>query len=251
MIDRETIGPGLAQLLAPVSAALPCGPSVRYDPAFLALRQAREEDDASLPMREWERPLRKADWRAVAQGSIDLLGKSKDALLAGWLTDAWTRQHQIAGFNTGADVLCGLVERYWDALHPVIEDGDADARVSAFVWMNENLPLTLRLQVPLMFLPDHKPAMLNLDDWEQVITPRPSRQRAKDEDVLTREQLVALAKDYKVYYKKVEGTSPTSYSMDHTAGNFIYDPSGKLRLFTRYGTKPELTAADIRQLFAG
>ncbi|MEY4099704.1 MAG: hypothetical protein RL300_875 [Pseudomonadota bacterium] len=68
--------------------------------------------------------------------------------------------------------------------------------------------------------------------------------------VPTPEQLVSLAKDYKVYYKKVDGKTPTSYTMDHTAGNYIYDPSGKLRLFTRYGTKPELTAADIRQLLA-
>ncbi len=64
------------------------------------------------------------------------------------------------------------------------------------------------------------------------------------------EQLAALAKDYKVYYKKVEGPTPTSYTMDHTAGSYVYDTSGKLRLFTRYGTKPDLTAADIRQLLA-
>jgi len=38
--------------------------------------------------------------------------------------------------------------------------------------------------------------------------------------------------------------------MDHTAGSYVYDTSGKLRLFTRYGTKPELTAADLKQLFA-
>jgi protein SCO1/2 len=38
--------------------------------------------------------------------------------------------------------------------------------------------------------------------------------------------------------------------MDHTAGSYVYDTRGKLRLFTRYGTKPELTAADIRQLLA-
>jgi protein SCO1 len=64
------------------------------------------------------------------------------------------------------------------------------------------------------------------------------------------EQLAALAKDYKVYYKKVDGSTPTSYTMDHTAGSYVYDTKGKLRLFTRYGTKPELTAADIRQLLA-
>jgi protein SCO1/2 len=68
--------------------------------------------------------------------------------------------------------------------------------------------------------------------------------------VPTPEQLTLLAKDFKVYYKKVDGPTPTSYTMDHTAGSYVYDPKGKLRLFTRYGTKPELTAADIRQLLA-
>ena len=66
--------------------------------------------------------------------------------------------------------------------------------------------------------------------------------------VPTPEQLAVLAKDYKVYYKKVDGPTPTSYTMDHTAGSYVYDTRGKLRLFTRYGTKPELTAADIKQL---
>jgi protein SCO1/2 len=66
--------------------------------------------------------------------------------------------------------------------------------------------------------------------------------------VPTPEQLTVLAKEFKVYYKKVEGPTPTSYTMDHTAGSYVYDPTGKLRLFTRYGTKPELTAADLRQL---
>jgi len=66
--------------------------------------------------------------------------------------------------------------------------------------------------------------------------------------VPTPEELVPLAKDYKVYYKKVDGPTPTSYTMDHTAGSYVYDTRGKLRLFTRYGTKPELTAADVRIL---
>ncbi len=64
----------------------------------------------------------------------------------------------------------------------------------------------------------------------------------------TPEKTAALAKDYKVYYKKVDGPTPTSYTIDHTAGSYVYDTTGKLRLFTRYGTKPELTAADLRQL---
>lgn len=66
--------------------------------------------------------------------------------------------------------------------------------------------------------------------------------------VPTPAQLPALVKDYKVYFKKVDGPTPTSYTMDHTAGSYVYDTKGKLRLFTRYGTKPELTAADLKIL---
>ena len=52
----------------------------------------------------------------------------------------------------------------------------------------------------------------------------------------TPEQLPPLAKDFKVYYKKVEGKTPTSYSMDHSAASFVYDPQGRLRLYARFGT---------------
>lgn len=65
------------------------------------------------------------------------------------------------------------------------------------------------------------------------------------------EQLAQLAKDFKVYYKKVEGKTPTSYSMDHTAASYIYDPQGRLRLCSRYGTAPEAVAADIGWLLKG
>ncbi len=62
------------------------------------------------------------------------------------------------------------------------------------------------------------------------------------------EQLAALAKDFKVYYKKVEGKTATSYTMDHSAGSYIYDPQGRLRLYSRYGSGPQLLAADVQQL---
>ena len=64
----------------------------------------------------------------------------------------------------------------------------------------------------------------------------------------TPEKLPILAKDYKVYYKKVPGKTPTSYTMDHSAGSYIYDPKGNLRLFTRYGSGAKVLASDIAQL---
>ena len=62
------------------------------------------------------------------------------------------------------------------------------------------------------------------------------------------EQLAALAKDFKVYYKKAEGRTPTSYTMDHSAGSYVYDTKGKLRLYTRYGSGAPALASDMRQL---
>ena len=62
------------------------------------------------------------------------------------------------------------------------------------------------------------------------------------------EQLAALAKDFKAYYKKVDGRSPTSYTMDHSAGSYVYDTQGRIRLFTRYGSGAKSLAGDIRQL---
>ncbi len=64
----------------------------------------------------------------------------------------------------------------------------------------------------------------------------------------TPDKLEVLAKDYKVYYKKVEGPTPTSYSVDHSAGSYVYDTQGKLRLYTRYGSGATLLAADIKLL---
>ncbi len=64
----------------------------------------------------------------------------------------------------------------------------------------------------------------------------------------TPEKLETLAKDFKVYYKRVNGQTPTSYTMDHSAGSYIYDTQGNLRLFTRYGSGAQVLAADIQQL---
>jgi protein SCO1/2 len=62
------------------------------------------------------------------------------------------------------------------------------------------------------------------------------------------EALAAIAKDFKVYYKKVDGKTPTSYTMDHSAGSYVYDTQGRLRLYARYGSGAEALTADVQQL---
>ena len=66
----------------------------------------------------------------------------------------------------------------------------------------------------------------------------------------TAEQTAAAAKEFKVFYAKVPGKAEGSYTMDHTAGSYIFDPSGKVRLFVRYGAGAEPLAADLKALLA-
>jgi protein SCO1/2 len=64
------------------------------------------------------------------------------------------------------------------------------------------------------------------------------------------EQTAATAKDFKVYFKKVDGKTPGGYTMDHSAASFVFDPQGRLRLYTRYGTGAQALADDLKQLLA-
>jgi protein SCO1/2 len=62
------------------------------------------------------------------------------------------------------------------------------------------------------------------------------------------DKLPQLAKDFKIFYKKVEGKTPGSYSLDHSAGSYVFDTAGKVRLYSRYGSGAPALAGDIRLL---
>lgn len=67
----------------------------------------------------------------------------------------------------------------------------------------------------------------------------------------TPEQTLATAKEFKVFFAKVQGKAEGSYTMDHTAGSYVFDPQGKVRLFVRYGQGAEALTADLKALLAG
>lgn len=66
----------------------------------------------------------------------------------------------------------------------------------------------------------------------------------------TPDEIKAVAREFKVFYMKVPGKTETSYTMDHTAGSYVFDTQGRVRLFVRYGAGPKAVADDIRKLFA-
>ncbi|HEV8256434.1 MAG TPA: SCO family protein [Casimicrobiaceae bacterium] len=56
------------------------------------------------------------------------------------------------------------------------------------------------------------------------------------------------AKEFKIIYQKQPGSTPGAYTMDHSAGTYIFDPQGRLRVYESYGQGPEVFAHDIRVL---
>ena len=62
------------------------------------------------------------------------------------------------------------------------------------------------------------------------------------------EQLPEVAKGFKVFYKKVEGPTPTSYTIEHSAGSYVFDPQGRVRLYTRQAVGAQGLADDITLL---
>ena len=59
-----------------------------------------------------------------------------------------------------------------------------------------------------------------------------------------------VAKEFKVFYAKVPGKEPGSYSMDHTAGSYVFDKNGKVRLFLRHGQGAAPIVRDLKQLLS-
>jgi protein SCO1/2 len=67
----------------------------------------------------------------------------------------------------------------------------------------------------------------------------------------TPEETLAAAKHFKVFFAKVPGKTESSYTIDHTAGSYLFDPQGRVRLFTRHGTGAEALAHDLKLLLSG
>lgn len=130
----------LESLLEPISDDSPCGLSLRYDGTYDRVREARREDDPSLPMGDWETKLKVADWALVEKLCREALTKkSKDLQLAAWLAEAWLKRYRFQGLISGLSVIAQLVDRYYErGLHPVLgDDDDASARIALVEWIDD------------------------------------------------------------------------------------------------------------------
>ena len=63
-------------------------------------------------------------------------------------------------------------------------------------------------------------------------------------------QTQQIIKDFKLIVEKVPGKTPDSYTIDHTAGTYIFDPQGRIRLFATQSLDPALLTDDLKALLA-
>jgi protein SCO1/2 len=66
----------------------------------------------------------------------------------------------------------------------------------------------------------------------------------------TSAQIEAAAREFKVFFQKVDGRTPESYTLDHTSGSFVFDTQGHVRLYVRDASSPEQTASDLKRLLS-
>ena len=64
----------------------------------------------------------------------------------------------------------------------------------------------------------------------------------------TADEIAAVAKDFKIFFKKVPGKVEGTYTLDHSAGTYLFDPQGRLRVYERYGAGPQLLTQDVKAL---
>lgn len=158
----EQLNTNLNALLAPVASNPVAGESLSGSATYAAIRTAREEEDATLPLGAWERELKRADWGAVSRLCVDALQtQSKDLQLAAWLMEAEIHRHGFAALAPCLSLLAELSHTYWQQMFPA----DLEHRDNIFRWVADKLRLPLR-RVPFTAAGGDKD--YGWADWEQA-----------------------------------------------------------------------------------
>ncbi len=189
--DAEAIELGpLFQGLGGESAV---GESLRYEGTYDLIQEARLEDDPNLPQGVWQKSLKKADWSGVADLSWTALEtRSKDLQLAAWLAEAWIHLMGFQGSELGFRLLRGLVEVFWDEIHPQIENGDLEARLAPFEWLNNKVSIVIK-GVPITSTDDNSGQTCVWADWERCIHQNlPPAKKKQQVSGLTRETIQSM-----------------------------------------------------------
>lgn len=120
----------LTELLAPTTEAPPCGKNLEYDPLFAQIARAATR----IPPKEsgaHKTGGQEPKWTEVLDVGKTFFARSKDLRVAVYVTRALVQKQGVEGLATGLALIRELLDKYWDAVHPKIEEVDADENGSA------------------------------------------------------------------------------------------------------------------------
>jgi type VI secretion system protein ImpA len=127
----------LDALLQPISDENPSGESLRYSGLYDEISEARRADD-TLNRGDWQEQLKVADYRKVLDLAVPALtSKTKDLQVAAWLSESLVKIHGFVGLRDSLQLLAGLQDKFWETIHPEIEEGDMEGRANAISWMDQ------------------------------------------------------------------------------------------------------------------
>ncbi|MDR7272995.1 type VI secretion system protein ImpA [Pelomonas saccharophila] len=218
--------PVLAPWLQPVSEDDPCGPDLEYDNDFLALTQAA----AGKPETQFA-PAEPPDWRAVRSGADDINGRSRDLRVANLLLRARLRLEGFAVLAPGLRLFEELLTRWWDELHPRLDDGDAFGRINVLGELN-SLDATLGDVRASLVLNDRGIGQISVRDIEIAMGDLQARD---DESVPSRGQIENMLADAVAGYPQLATQAPAALAALESLGACL-----AVRL--NYGDLPDFSA---------
>ena len=110
-------------LLNEVSADLPCGENLEYDPEFGEMERATQgkpEQQLGDTLIQAEDP----DWPTVNKKVVSLFSRTKDLRAAVYFTQAMVHTDGLVGLRDGLKLIQGLLEKYWESVHPQLDPSD-------------------------------------------------------------------------------------------------------------------------------
>lgn len=131
-------------ILQPIPGDNPAGVSLRYQPVYDQIKEARREDD-DIAQGVWQTARKVADWNQVIKLASNAITKqSKDLQLAAWLTEALVYREGFAGFREGLQLIHDLLNEFWDNLYPELEDDDSELRSVPLAYIVSKVDIALR-----------------------------------------------------------------------------------------------------------
>ena len=190
MNDLDDAQASVVAWLQPLpDAAAPCGPDLEYDNDFLALTQAA----AGKPESQFG-PAQPPDWRTVVEGAEALLERTRDLRIAIFWLRGGLHLLGYVGLLPGLKLIIGLIEKHWDALHPLPDpdDGEMFARVNALTLLAETEGLISDLRQARLS-DDRTLSGLTVRAIEVALGLAPARAGETDAGKATLAQMAALA----------------------------------------------------------